>query len=390
MHRLTFLYSDFILGSCLLLEEEESKNSVRAYKKLKSVLNKVNQLEQVFLSSIVKSAPESISNENPCNRLLFCGLLMQHFHEKSSHEEDFKKLKSFVIDHYANNLIGSRVKPQVWLVKCSNYWLRFCTRDDFKDKLLPEIRRYLLRSPEIILQAIGLLFESLVIDLSDFGEDLQRSLGSQFLSKDEQLQHEASCVFKSLAKQCSSNECIQRMLKHLFFILNGGEAKLATATQKQNVLNGIGSLAHNSSHQLNPDVFLQLLQLFGDYLKTETHEATLIFTLKQLNVWFTQLKMSSFNAECVKKLNDFFKTLSDNKSYSFMLKSCVYHDMCTIYSLSGSSLIDNVGGFAAQSMQAIEKAVAQVTQNNAVNTEALGAALLLSVWLANDLSNGMN
>lgn len=57
---------------------------------------------------------------------------------------------------YINSLIDSRVKPKRWLVKCSNYWLRYATKDDFKEKLLVEVRRSLLRNPEIVLE--GFLF----------------------------------------------------------------------------------------------------------------------------------------------------------------------------------------------------------------------------------------
>jgi hypothetical protein len=57
---------------------------------------------------------------------------------------------------YINSLIDSRVKPKRWLVKCSNYWLRYATKDDFKEKLLVELRRSLLRNPEIVLE--GFLF----------------------------------------------------------------------------------------------------------------------------------------------------------------------------------------------------------------------------------------
>jgi hypothetical protein len=83
------------------------------------------------------------------------------------------------MDIYINNLIGSRAKPRPWLVKCSNYWLKFARVDDFREKLFVELKRSMLRNPEVILEAVSQLIEDLSIDLSDFGDELQKILGSR-------------------------------------------------------------------------------------------------------------------------------------------------------------------------------------------------------------------
>ena len=51
----------------------------------------------------------------------------------------------------------------------------------------------------------------------------------------------------------------------------------------------------------------QLIQLFGDFLKMETHEATLVFALEQLNKWLKSLKLKNVSSEQATKLNAFFK-----------------------------------------------------------------------------------
>lgn len=122
---------------------------------------------------------------------------------------------------YINSLVGSRVRLVSWLVKCSNYWLKYVTREDFQEKFLPELKRSLLRSPEIIMQTLVYLLQDLKIDLSDFSSDFVTALGTQLISKDESIQNESALVFKSLASQCSSQEAIQKMIKHLFYVLAG-------------------------------------------------------------------------------------------------------------------------------------------------------------------------
>lgn len=58
------------------------------------------------------------------------------------------------MEFYLKHLLGSRKKPIESLVKCSNYWLKYSSRDDFKDKILGAVQRSLLRNPEIVLQSI--------------------------------------------------------------------------------------------------------------------------------------------------------------------------------------------------------------------------------------------
>jgi hypothetical protein len=90
-----------------------------------------------------------------------------------------KFLKTFVLESYLKNVVATRSKPRAWLVKCSNYWLRYATREEFSEKIVPAMQRALLRNPELILQGVGLLLEDLIIDLSDFSKDLATNLSSK-------------------------------------------------------------------------------------------------------------------------------------------------------------------------------------------------------------------
>lgn len=83
------------------------------------------------------------------------GFLMRFFQE-SGKTDRLISIKNTTMEIYINSLIDTRVKPKRWLVKCSNYWLRYASKDDFKDKLLVELKRSMLRSPEIVLE--GRLF----------------------------------------------------------------------------------------------------------------------------------------------------------------------------------------------------------------------------------------
>lgn len=86
----------------------------------------------------------------------------------------------------------------------------------------------------------------------------------------------------------------------------GAEGKLTVPSQKVAILTAIGNVSSNCCSNIH-EILPQLLQSFGDYLKLETHEASLVFALEQLNKWLKSLKLKSIPDDHVTKLNAFFK-----------------------------------------------------------------------------------
>ena len=111
---------------------------------------------------------------------------------------------------------------------------------------------------------------------------------------------------KTLAKQCSTQEALQYILKHLFFILSGGEGKLTSSVQKCMVLAAIGNCSLNSSFS-NQDILQQLLDSYSEFIKVETHEATLHFGFEQLIACLKNIHISNFQAAFLLKVKEFFK-----------------------------------------------------------------------------------
>lgn len=81
---------------------------------------------------------------------------------------------------------------------------------------------------------------------------------------------------------------------------------MSVPTQKTAILTAIGNVSNNCCSSVQ-EMLGQLIQLFGDFLKMETHEATLVFALEQLNKWLKSLKLKNVSSEQATKLNAFFK-----------------------------------------------------------------------------------
>ncbi len=166
VNRLTQVYANFTLGACVrdtttvnvqpeggLIKPSKtnSKMSDLAYKKLKQVLARVAGLDLILVKAI--QSQHAADEENVCNRLLFAGFLLRYLAERNKTTDLAQQLKTYVVKIYMDHLIGNRVKQRAPLVKCANYWLSQCSRDEFERLVLPDIKRSLLRSPELVLES---------------------------------------------------------------------------------------------------------------------------------------------------------------------------------------------------------------------------------------------
>jgi hypothetical protein len=122
-----------------------------AFKKLKQLLARVNGLDAVLAHAIM-SNHAAAAEENVNNRLLLAGFLLRYLIENNA-SDMARQLKTYIIKIYMDNLIGNRVKQRAPLVKCSNYWLSQCSRDEFEKHVLPDVKRSLLRNPELVLES---------------------------------------------------------------------------------------------------------------------------------------------------------------------------------------------------------------------------------------------
>ncbi len=196
-------------------------------------------------------------------------------------------------------------------------------------------------------------------------------------------------------------------MRHLFSTLSGNEhGKLTTIPQKCTVLAAIGNCAPIAT-TLSSDTFASIVQLFTDYLKSESstpQEQTLVCALTQLNTWLSVAGKVKANDAVQKRLDELFKALLvDSKPLATMhqIRSAVYHCMATVFTAI-PSLLSSGGStfgalFATGCVQVVDKAAAQNTllqasHNCSLTAEALAAARVLTIFLTvtGDLTSGKN
>lgn len=144
--------------------------------------------------------------------------------------------KEKLIDHFIKGLVTIKLKPQLAAITSCSQLLKTLSLDEFKKSILPALQRAMLRSPEIVLQAVGAIVYELEIDVSEFAFDLGKVLIQNLYSKDELARNEAVESLKELAQKCSDAKAIEALAKHAFGVFNGADGKITVAEYRINIL----------------------------------------------------------------------------------------------------------------------------------------------------------
>ncbi|XP_069136043.1 stalled ribosome sensor GCN1-like [Argopecten irradians] len=298
------------------------------------------------------------------------GIVMTYL-TKTKNQELLKKFKGSFLDMYTKQVLGSRTKPCVQLLISCNHVMRHCTHQDFQDTLMPATKKGMLRNPESILQAVGYMIIGQSLDLRQYAQELSKPLGVQICSKDPATRAEAVTAFKNLAVQCSDTEAVEKLVSHLFGILNGSEGKLTSADQRISVLQAIGNASHCTASGAYALQSLSdtVTEKFIPMLQQEVHEGTLVHALAMMSLW-----CAKFYTSVPDKLMEWFKKGVTLKSSTSNVRNAYLQCMNTAF--HGDTL-PQAAGMVPLLIQTIEKANSQSSQIQLV-TEAVSASCILA------------
>lgn len=87
-----------------------------------------------------------------------------------------------MLDNFIKNYISVKIRPNPFLIEACKTLLVELTHEDFKNTLLPALQKAMLRNPELIIEAVGLVLENLSFDLSPFALEIMKNLGGKIFS----------------------------------------------------------------------------------------------------------------------------------------------------------------------------------------------------------------
>ncbi|XP_046806336.1 eIF-2-alpha kinase activator GCN1-like isoform X2 [Lucilia cuprina] len=137
--------------------------------------------------------------------------------------------KDYLIDSFVKGIITAKTKPHSSCISACKVLLNNISKVDFEEKILPPMQRSMLRNPETILEAVGLIIFQINLDFSPYALNLGKMLIQHLHSKDELSRYNSVESLKQLSIKTSDFSVIAELLKEIFAILNGAEGKITVA-----------------------------------------------------------------------------------------------------------------------------------------------------------------
>lgn len=118
-------------------------------------------------------------------------------------------------------VLSSREKPSLFSSRAFRPLLKRLSHDDFASAILPTAVRMLRRSPELVIEAVRDLVESVSLDLSKHALEILPPLLQHVRHADEALRKSAAEVVRGLAKQSSDLDVVDKMFEAAKALLGG-------------------------------------------------------------------------------------------------------------------------------------------------------------------------
>lgn len=183
----------------------------------------INDLYNNYMSILLKKDPAS-------NTVVFVCTIINLMVKRSGIE--ISSYKNPLIEIFVKGIITAKTKPHPSSIAACEDIMNLLTAEDFEKKILPPMQRSMLRNPEVILQAVGLIIQQINIDMSPYALQLGKIFIQNLCSKDEVTRLESVESLKQLSSKCSDSEIILNLLRHIFSVLNGAEGKITVAEHR--------------------------------------------------------------------------------------------------------------------------------------------------------------
>ncbi|XP_024522570.1 protein ILITYHIA isoform X2 [Selaginella moellendorffii] len=140
--------------------------------------------------------------------------------------------KAFFVDLYVKLVLGSREKPSKAISEAFEPLFKHLSHDQFGGVVVPAAVRMLKRSPEIVLEAVGVLLKQTPLDLSRYTGEFLPVVLLQCRHNDEGRRREALQTLSWIAQKSGDTDSLLTMVQAIKSILGGSEGKLTFVYQR--------------------------------------------------------------------------------------------------------------------------------------------------------------
>lgn len=130
-------------------------------------------------------------------------------------------LQDLFLDLYVKSVLNAREKPTKGLSEAFLPLFTYMSHEDFKNTILPSSLKMLKRNPELVLESVGVLLQSINLDLSKYVAEILPVVLTQARHADEGRRLIALSIVRCLSQKSSSPDAIETMFTAVKAILGG-------------------------------------------------------------------------------------------------------------------------------------------------------------------------
>ncbi|KAK6057556.1 HEAT repeat protein [Cooperia oncophora] len=142
------------------------------------------------------------------------------------------------LDMFSKSILLPKTRPEQFVIDFCGAGLSSISASEFRDHLLPNIKKSLLRSPEVALFGIVKAIQSSKHSLDDFVNDLLKGLTSSITSTSEEMRMTAIAGVAALATMAEA-PTVEKIVNYLFEQLTAAKS----SEQRVSILDGVASCA---------------------------------------------------------------------------------------------------------------------------------------------------
>ncbi|WKY00789.1 hypothetical protein Q1695_015092 [Nippostrongylus brasiliensis] len=190
-----------------------------------------------------------------------------------------------LVDVFSKAVLLPKTRPEPSVVDICGYGLSHIHLSEFRDELLPSIKKALLRSPEVAVFGVVKVIQSVKYSLDDFAKDILSGLASSFTSLSEEIRDAAIAGAVALTT-LSEGPAVEKVVK--LFLEQLVAAK--SSEQRVAILEGLASCAESrnaSSSSLEEIANSLVTKIVG--LDKEGHESVVAAQWDVITSWSKRL-----------------------------------------------------------------------------------------------------
>ncbi|XP_068667141.1 protein ILITYHIA isoform X2 [Aristolochia californica] len=180
----------------------------------------------------------------------------------------FDQYKPIFLDIYLRVVLNAREKPAKALSEAFVPLFKLMPHEDFKTVVVPSSVKMLKRNPEIILESVGILLNSVNLDLSRYAIDLLSAVLPQIRHADESRRVAALTIVACLCQMSSDPDTLPAVFNTFKAVIGGSEGKLSFPYQRIGMMNALQELSKapggKGVNNLAPSVGSFLIAIYRD------------------------------------------------------------------------------------------------------------------------------